>query len=579
MNVKIAMNLKSLFLGLALCAVALVTVGAQSPADPQIPRLEKRGQATQLIVDGKAWLVLGGETANTASSDLAYMKTVWPRLARLNLNTVLVAVAWSWVEPTEGRFDFTLVDALLDGARQNNLRVVFLWFGSWKNGISSFVPAWVKADQQRFPRVQIKSGKSIEVLSTLSEANREADTRAYVAFMRHLKEVDGHRRTCLMIQMQNEVGVLGDSRDRNAAASAAFAGAVPKELMDYLGKNHAQLYPDLARRWAAAGGKTAGTWQDVFGAGATADEAFMAWNYARYLERVTAAGKAEYPLPVFTNTWIVQPEDLGPGDYPSGGPEPLTIDIWKAGAPSIDINAPDIYLTNFSDWVDWFHRPNNPIFVPESRADAGGVANAFFAIGQHAGIGYSPFGIDDTSRMVALRGGPDTGAAVPREVDNLPLPKGYALLGQMTSLILEAQAKGTIAAVSLTLDKQKQNVPLGNYTVGFEVRRNRRNPAQVPVPGYALVIAAGPDEYFVAGSDIQVTFTPRTPGPEIAGIATAEAGRFENGRWVPSRQLSGDDILLDYDLSGAAARNQSGSGLRFNADGPTVQRVTLYRYR
>ena len=579
MNVKIAMNLKSLFLGLALCAVALVTVGAQSPADPQIPRLEKRGQATQLIVDGKAWLVLGGETANTASSDLAYMKTVWPRLARLNLNTVLVAVAWSWVEPTEGRFDFTLVDALLDGARQNNLRVVFLWFGSWKNGISSFVPAWVKADQQRFPRGQIKSGKSIEVLSTLSEANREADTRAYVAFMRHLKEVDGHRRTCLMIQMQNEVGVLGDSRDRNAAASAAFAGAVPKELMDYLGKNHAQLYPDLARRWAAAGGKTAGTWQDVFGAGATADEAFMAWNYARYLERVTAAGKAEYPLPVFTNTWIVQPEDLGPGDYPSGGPEPLTIDIWKAGAPSIDINAPDIYLTNFSDWVDWFHRPNNPIFVPESRADAGGVANAFFAIGQHAGIGYSPFGIDDTSRMVALRGGPDTGAAVPREVDNLPLPKGYALLGQMTSLILEAQAKGTIAAVSLTLDKQKQNVPLGNYTVGFEVRRNRRNPAQVPVPGYALVIAAGPDEYFVAGSDIQVTFTPRTPGPEIAGIATAEAGRFENGRWVPSRQRSGDDILLDYDLSGAAARNQSGSGLRFNADGPTVQRVTLYRYR
>jgi beta-galactosidase GanA len=136
-----------------------------------------------LIVDGKPWLILGGETANTASSDLAYMKTVWPQLTHLNLNTVLVAVAWSWVEPTEGQFDFTLVDGLLDGARQNNLRVVVLWFGSWKNGISSFVPAWVKADQQRFPRVQIKSGKSIEVLSTLSEANREADTRAYVAFL------------------------------------------------------------------------------------------------------------------------------------------------------------------------------------------------------------------------------------------------------------------------------------------------------------------------------------------------------------------------------------------------------------
>ena len=256
------MNHRSLLWCLALCSVALVTVSAEPAADPDMPRLEKRGQATQLIVDGKPWLILGGETANTASSDLAYMKTVWPELARLNLNTVLVAVAWSWVEPAEGTFDFTLVDGLLDGARQNNLRVVFLWFGSWKNGISSFVPAWVKADQQRFPRVQIKGGKSIEVLSTLSETNREADTRAYVAFMRHLKEVDGRTAPCLMIQMQNEVGVLGDSRDRSAAANAAFAGAVPKELMGYLAENQAQLYPDLAKRWEAAGGKTAGTWEE-----------------------------------------------------------------------------------------------------------------------------------------------------------------------------------------------------------------------------------------------------------------------------------------------------------------------------
>ena len=573
------MNLKRLPWCLAVCAVAFVNVQAASPADPQIPRLEPRGQVTQLIVDGQPWLILGGETANTASSDLAYMKTVWPQLARLNLNTVLVAVAWSWVEPKEGAFDFTLVDGLLDGARQNNLRVVFLWFGSWKNGLSSFVPAWVKADQQRFPRVQIRSGKAIEALSTLSDANRDADTRAYVAFMRHLREVDGRTHTCLMIQMQNEVGVLGDSRDRGAAVNAAFAGAVPRELMGYLGMHQAQLYPDLATRWAAAGRKPAGTWEEVFGAGSTADEVFMSWNYARYLERVTAAGKAEYPLPVFTNTWIVQPEDRGPGDYPSGGPEPLTIDIWKAGAPSIDINAPDIYLPNFTDWVGWFHRPNNPILVPESRADAGGVANAFFAIGQHAAIGYSPFGIDDINRMVAPRPGPDTGGSVPADIDSLPLPRGYALLRQMAPLILDAQAKGTIAAVSLTRERQRQDVPIGNYTVSLELRRNRRNPAQVAALGYAIVIAAGPDQYFVAGSDVQVTFAPRTPGPEIAGLATVEAGRFDNGRWMPTRQLSGDDVVLDYDLAGAAARNQSGSGLRFDAGGPTVQRVTLYRYR
>jgi hypothetical protein len=573
------MNLKSLALCLAVGSISLVTVLAEPAAGPDMPRLEKRGQATQLIVDGKPWLILGGETANTASSDLSYMNTVWPQLAHLNLNTVLVAVAWSWVEPAEGRFDFALVDGLLDGARQNNLRIVFLWFGSWKNGISSFVPAWVKADQQRFSRVQITSGKSVEILSTLNEANREADTRAYAAFMRHLKEVDSLRRTCLMIQMQNEVGVLGDSRDRSDAANAAFAGEVPKELMDYLGRNRAQLFPDLARRLAAGGGKTAGTWESAFGAGPATDEIFMAWHYARYMDRMTVAGKAEYPLPVFTNTWIVQPEDKGPGDYPSGGPEPLTLDIWKAGAPSIDFNAPDIYLPNFTDWVGWFHRPDNPLFVPESRGDAIGAANAFYTIGRHAGIGYSPFGIDNTSRLVALRPGPGTGAPAPNDLDTLPLPKAYALLRQMTPLILDAQARGTIAAVSLSSEKQTETVPLGDYAVNFEVRRNRRNPAQAPAPGYALVVAAGPDEYFVAGSDIQVTFSPRTPGPEIAGLATVEAGRFESGRWIPTRQLSGDDVLLDYDLAGAAARNQSGSGLRFNPDGPTVQRVKLYRYR
>jgi hypothetical protein len=544
-----------------------------------MPRLEKRGQAVQLIVDGKPYLALAGETANTASSSLEYMDTVWPKLVEMNLNTVLVAIAWDWVEPVEGKYDFTLVDGLLAGARKHNLRLMFLWFGSWKNGISSFVPAWVKADQKRFPRTRIKSDKSVEILSTLSDMNLRADTRAYVAFMRHLRETDAAQRTAVMIQMQNEVGLLGDSRDRSAAAEAAFARPVPLELMAYLQKNKETLWPDLRKLWEAAGVKTAGTWQEVFGTSTATDEIFMAWNYARYLGHMTEAGKAEYPLPVFTNTWIVQPEDKGPGDYPTGGPEPLTIDIWKAGAPSIDINAPDIYLPNFNEWVGWFHRPNNPLFVPESRGDAGGAANAFFAIGQHAAIGYSPFGIDNTSRLIALRPGPDTGAPAPAELQNLPLPKAYALLAQMMPMILDAQAKGTIAAAWLNTQQQQQDIQLGNYVVNVDLRRNRRNPSQVPALGYAIVISIGPDEYFVAGHDVQVTFTPNTPGPEIAGLARVEAGKFVKGQWTPGRILSGDDILLDYNLAAAAAKNQSGSGLRFGADGPTVQRVRLYRYQ
>lgn len=557
----------------ALCALfALLFL----PAAASVPHLERRGAATQLIVDDQPYLILGGETANTASSSLEYMDTVWPKLTEMNLNTVLVAVAWDWVEPVEGRFDFSLVDGLLEGARKNNQHLVFLWFGSWKNGISSFVPAWVKADPERFPRVRIAGGRPVEIITPLSETALAADTRAYVKFMEHLKTVDP-QHTVVMIQLQNEVGVLGDSRDRSAAAEAALAGPVPPELMAWLGQHKNSLSPALARLWTAAGAKTAGTWAEVFGTGPATDELFMAWHYARYMGRMAAAGKAVLPLPVFTNTWIVQPEDHGPGDYPSGGPQPLSLDVWKAGAPAIDLNCPDIYLPNFDDHVAAFHRADNPLFVPESRGDAGGAANAFFAIGRHAGLGYSPFGIDNAGRLIALRPGAEVTA--PTRLAGLPLPKAYALLAQMTPLILDAQAKGTIAAVWLNARQQNESIPLGNYTVNVNLRRDRRDPSQVPALGYALVISTGPDEYFVAGLDVQVTFTPNGSGSDIAGLARVEAGGFVQGRWQPARILSGDDILLNYDLAGAAAQRQSGSGLRFNADGPSVQRVRLYRYR
>jgi hypothetical protein len=550
-----------------------IVVSSFAQAAP-IPALERRGAATQLIVDGRPWLIRGGEIANTASSNLPYMETVWPTMTRLNLNTVLVAVAWAWVEPEEGKFDFSLVDGLLEGARRNNQHVVFLWFGSWKNGLSSFAPAWVKQDQRRFPRVQI-GGRSVEILSTFSDAARAADTRAYVRFMEYLAKVD-QQRTTIMIQMQNEVGVHGDSRDRSAAANAAFTGPVPAPLMTYLSSHQDSLYPALLRQWSAAGKKTAGSWPEVFGSGLVTDELFMAWHYAIFMGAMTAAGKAAYPLPVFTNTWIVQPEDKRPGDYPSGGPQPLTLDVWKAGAPAIDFNAPDIYLPNFDEHVASFHRPDNLLFVPESRGDAAGVANAFYCIGAHASLGYSPFGIDNTARLLALRPLPD--APAPADLTALPLTCAYAMLRDLAPLILEHQAKGTIGAAWLSKVKPRQDVDLGGYRLSFELSKNRRNAEALTEAGYALILAVGPDEFLIAASDVQVIFSPLTSGPAVAGIADAEAGVMQDGKWRAQRKMSGDDIVLNYDIAGAAKANQSGSGLFFGPDGPTLQRVKLYRY-
>ena len=560
-----------------IVAACLLSAAERTAAGQAAPHLERRGGATQLIVDGRPFLILGGELSNTAPSSPARMEAAWPVLARMNLNTVLAGASWAQVEPEEGRFDFSSVDSLLDGARRHGLHLVLLWFGSWKNGLSSFAPAWVKRDTERFPRVEVAGGHPLEVLSPLGEAARRADARAFAAFQRHLRAADGGRHTVLMIQLENEVGVLGDSRDRSVAAEAEFGRPVPKPLVAFLEARRGRLRPELRRLWEAAGARAAGRWDEIFGPGPATGEIFMAWQYATYLDEVAAAGKAEYPLPIFTNTWIVQPEDKGPGDYPSGGPEPLVLDIWRAGAPHIDLNAPDIYLPDFSGWCDRFAGDDNPLFVPESRGDAAGVANAFYAIGQRRAIGYSPFGIDEFPRLGALP--PDPAQAGSAGVEALPLPRAYALLRQLAPLILRHQAAGTIAAAAVNREHPAATLSLGGYELAVGLRKDRRDPAQSASLGCGMFFAVGPDQFLAAGADIEVTFRPLTAGPPIAGLARVESGSLADGQWRADRILNGDDVVIRYDLAAAAAESQSGSGLRFLGPQPGLQRVELYRYR
>ncbi len=575
-------TLKTLACTFALCSLALVARAQTKPADTAVPHLEKRGQATQLMVDGKPFLVLAGELSNTVSSDTERMKVVWPVLAgKVHMNTVLTGVSWDWIEPEEGRYDFRLVDQLIASAKQNNVRIVWLWFASWKNGLSSFAPAWVKAAQDRFPRVQIRSGKTIEVLSTLSRNNLEADARAFAALMRHTREVDQTHRV-IMVQLENEVGVLGDARDRSPEADEAFAKPVPQELMDYLVKHKRDLLPEFKEVWDAAGAKISGTWAEVFGHMPKADEIFMGWNYARYVNAVAEAGKKEYSIPMFVNAWIVQPEDKGPGDYPSGGPQAHMHDIWRAGAPAVDLLCPDIYLPDFTGITARYSRAGNTLFVPESAGDTRGAANAFYAIGQQRAIGYSPFGIDNVARLQGFGpNGPQPAASQPPpDVETLPFSVAYKTLAQLAPSILEHQSKGTIAAASLNRQNPDQQIKLGDYILNVGLPRNRRTPDTVPdLTGYGIFMATGPDEYLLAGNNLQITFTPNTPGPPIAGIARQENGHFENGKWVVTRYLGGDDSVLRYDIGAVADMGQSGSGVRLSAPDRGIQRVKLYRYR
>ncbi len=548
---------------------------AATEATPSLlPHLERRGQATQLIVDGKPWLILGAELRGTAASTLGNMEPIWPNLNRLNLNTVLLALGWDWIEPSEGHFDFSLVDGLIAKARAHNLRIVFLWFGTWKNGISSFAPAWVKSDEQRFPRARLSNGRTVEIISPFSTNALHADTRAYSALMQHLRDTDTEH-TVLMMQIENEVGLNGDSRDRTAPGEAAFRGQVPRELLDYLARHRSSLSPALGQRWVERGAKTSGTWAEVFGDDAVGDDIFMAWHYARYLDQVSAAGKAIYPIPTFTNTALAEPWDKRVKPASAGGPQSYLLDVWKAGAASIDFSGPDVYSPNFAELIAAFDRPDNAVFPPESAGDVHGVANAFYAIGAHRSLGYSPFGIDDTAWLINFR--PDKGAPGTDDVQNTSLAQAYAVLQNLAPTILARQADGGIAGAWLNKSRPHEEITLGNYVIEVDLRRSTRDQSFLADLGYALIMADGPNGYLVAGADVQLTFRPRS-GDSTAGLADAELGHFADGKWVGLRKVNGDDVLLNYDLLAQSDVRQSGSGLRFLPGAAVIQRVRLYQY-
>ncbi len=380
---------------LIICFVAWSGLVA-SAAAAEIPHLAKQGTARQLIVDGKPFLILGGELGNSAATTLASMDAIWPRLVELNLNTVLVPVYWDLIEPQEGKFDFSLVDRIVAGARQHNVRMVLLWFGTWKNSMSCYAPAWVKSDQARFPRSVGKDGRGMEILSPFSEANLAADTAAFTALMKHLRQLDGDEHTVLMVQVENEIGMIPAARDWSKEAIALYKGQVPRELMDHLLAHKDQLIPEFRARWEKAGFKPTGTWEQVFGPGPATEEIFMAWYFGCFTEHVAAAGKAEYPLPMYVNAALIRP-NYPPGRYPSGGPLPHLIDVWQSAAPSLDFLAPDIYFPNFVEWCRKYRRGGNLLFIPGIAPQLANAAKVFYAIGQEDAIGVSPFAIDSVS--------------------------------------------------------------------------------------------------------------------------------------------------------------------------------------
>lgn len=522
----------------------------------EAPHLKKQGTATQLIVDGKPMLILGGELGNSTSSSLKYLNSHWPTLKTIGLNTVIATIEWGQVEPKEGVYDFAPIEGLIRQAEANNMKLVLLWLAAWKNSTSSYAPPYIKHDYKTYSRAQDDKGVAQDILSPFDPDTLKADQRAFGAVMAHLRKFD-KKHTVVMMQVENEIGMLPVVRDYSPQAEAAFQGQVPRALMDYLQKNRASLHPYVRDVWATKGYQTAGTWQEVFGNSIDAQQIFQAWGFSVFANELTKAGKAAYKLPMYINVALNSP-DQKPGQYPSGGPLPHLFDIWKAGGPDIDLIGMDIYYPNYVQWVDQFKRPDNPVFVPEAnrsgQPDAGG--NAFYTIGELDGIGFSPFHIE----------------SLPNPATNV-LTDAYRVLRQISPLILAHQGKGTMRGFKAplsyegVLDETPRTIELGGYKMSVSMVDPRTPKSTQDIQAHGgLIIQTGKDEFLVAGRGVVIRFADAAKSGYQVGIEQIVEGEYVNGKWVEGRWLNGDE-------------NGQGRYLRLPPEGFGIQKIKVYRYK
>jgi len=532
-----------------LLGLAALAMPAQAAAE--IPRIVSANGRHALFVDGAPFLILGAQ-ANNSSNYPAILPSVWPTIRRLNANTLEMPIAWEQIEPEEGRFDFSFLDTLVAEARENRVRLILLWFATWKNTGLSYAPEWVKRDTRRFPRMIGRDGRARAVLSPFGEQTLAADRRAFVALMRRLREIDPDH-TVVMVQIENETGSYEEPRDRSPAAERAFAAGVPT---------------DLARRLGAR----PGSWQAVFGA--RAEQAFSAWAIARYVDAIATAGKAVLPLPFYCNAALSDPFNPAPPEgTASGGPDWPVIDVWRAAAPHVDFVAPDIYTRDpaaYAAYLDRYARSDNPLFVPETGNSADYARFFWAAIGRGA-IGFSPFGMDGTGYSNY-----PLGADRLDEATLEAFAASYRLFAPIAREWARIAFEHPTWGVARGADGADQSTVMGRWRITARfglwsfgqpewtwIEMRPHPDVERPVGG-AVAAQLGPDEFLVAGSHVRLVFALADAAPgESMQFLSVEEGTFENGRWTMRRRWNGDQI--DW-------------GLNFGPE-PVLLRVRLGTFR
>lgn len=484
----------------------------------------------QLLVEGAPFLILGGEVHNSSASGLEWMEEkVWPVVRQLRLNTLLVPVYWETVEPREGEFHFELVDGVLAQARREGVRLVLLWFGLWKNALSTYAPSWVKQDTKRFFRSelfeQLDFVRSRPGISPCCQAAIDADAKAFAALMAHLKKVDEVQGTVLFLQVENEVGLLGSDRDYSPIAQQWFEADIPREV--------------------AANFDCGGNWESAFGGQACSQ--FMAWCFARALEVIASAGKKEYDIPLYVNAWTIQYDGEYEGSYPTGGPVVENIKMWRLTAPSIAWYSPDIYKNNFAAECRKYALQDNPLFIPEARNSLDAGSNALYAIAQCGAFGFCPFAVEDmlqTSQAFELPGAYQEQGINGRRRDETHaahyLKEAYGVLDSLKPF-LSPQAAVSVQGYIFEDDRR-----IGMRFCQYRARITCIGVyPHLPLPA-GVVIEMAEDEFIIAGILSEVEFLPLCGERSRPEFLSLEEGYFSAGQWHCTRIMNGDEHRVTF---------------------------------
>lgn len=498
-----------------LCSLLLGSLGF---AQPSLPELLRQGDKYTFHVAGKPYLILGAQLWNSSAWP-EITDQFWEQAKSLGCNTIEAPVYWQNIEPEPGKFNFQELDHLIISARRQGFRLVLLWFGSYKNGRSQYAPPWVLENVDRYPRMKNAAGQDIYVLSAVSRTNLEADKAAFVALMKHIRQIDAQDQTVIMMQVENEPGSMWTDRDYAPEANRLYESAVPADIIKKLEKK-------------------AGKWSEVFAV--DGPEAFNAYCIARYIDEIAAAGKQAYKLPMYANVWIRENAFQRPGEYPSGGPTSNMIDMWKAAAPNLDLLALDIYHGNpniFNALCDNYDRPDNALFVPEMGNGNNFARFQFYAIGNYNAIGVAPYGIDpfhvdphDRRDREKLDGRFDG------------IAKNFRLLSKAIHPITQLQGTGKLFAIGEEEGMSEQLLHLEGYDVlfnfGFPTYKDRSQRT-----GRALIGQTGPDEFLLIGFDSKFQFRPTYgSGYNAAEYVLVEQGLFDGEQWVRERIWNGDAL-------------------------------------